>query len=591
MLFILKDPRLKLPARLGQWLPEILLVAVTTGAGLWAGGRCLTPVGDVGIWWSLISRLAGGQRLYRDVYIQYGPFSPYFLSLGARLFGPSSTYLLLSSWSAAVVCGLLVLRLGRRFLSAVERLAVVGLLLGLSLFAPGVGRLVLPYAPAAVHALGFALAALLLLDSSGHPSNRRTLLVGVLAGLAFCSKQEIGVAAAISLGGFFLLERKRGFRLVWALAGFVGVSLLGAVVVLWSAPEPALWRRNHLWPLAWGVPKPWRDLFRIMLGVSDPQWALLLRGTAWALLGAITVLVSLGLLFAGERRARTWLPVVILAAILTGWWALEGYLLADRFWPATLSLLVSLAVAALALTDRQLPKRGLLFAFALFACFNGTRSAFSPDLFGPYAKVAQLCASLTWPVFLCILVPRVLAPGEKAAASARRLLTLCLLLVSWRAGIRGVAALSPLSVEPFATPLGTVFVDSDHRLLFAAIRREVRPGEAALILPDVNGVDVLFGLRDLSPYLIHVPGWLDEDAEAMLIRRFEEKPPDVVILFNRSTWLFRTAPFGRGYGRTLAQWIALRYRPVQVLPAGTILRPPGIIRALSSSSDQYNCRP
>ena len=94
--------------RLLDWTPEIAFMLVTTIAGLSSSGRWLDPTGDPGIWWSTISRLAGGERLYRDVYLQFGPLSPYLLSLGGRLFGVSPAYFLLANWIPAVLAGLLL---------------------------------------------------------------------------------------------------------------------------------------------------------------------------------------------------------------------------------------------------------------------------------------------------------------------------------------------------------------------------------------------------------------------------------------------------------------------------------------------------
>ena len=93
----ISEPGRRALLRLRPWVPEIVFVVVTTAAGLWAGGRWLDPSGDVGIWWSLGERLAQGERYYRDIYLQYGPLSPYLVSVLARVFGSSATYFLLTN--------------------------------------------------------------------------------------------------------------------------------------------------------------------------------------------------------------------------------------------------------------------------------------------------------------------------------------------------------------------------------------------------------------------------------------------------------------------------------------------------------------
>jgi hypothetical protein len=287
--------------------------------------------------------------------------------------------------------------------------------------------------------------------------------------------------------------------------------------------------------------------------------------------------VAAGLLLARERPGRGWLPVAVLAVVVTVWWIVEGYLLTNRFFPACLSMLVSLSVVLWSLADRRSSSgRGaLLLAVSSFAVLNGARSAFSTDLFGPYAKVSQFSASLTWVLFACLLVPSILARSEKSTKTVRTLIATLLVFVCWKEAFRSLSHLSPPNVVALATTGGTVWVAPGVERFFTAVREEVRPLETAAILPEVNAVDAFFGLRDRSPWLTHVPGWLDDEAESVLIQRFEQRPPDVVVLFNRPTWLFRRAPIGTGYGRRLSRWIAERYRAVRILPEGTILRPAG----------------
>ena len=120
-----------------EWLPELIFVAASSVGGIWAGGRWLDPTGDPGFAWSLAYRLAEGDVLYRDVYLAYGPFTPYLLAGLGRLFQFSAGYLVVSNWIAAVVAGVLLLRCGRPFLSTLERITAAGLILAFSLWAPG----------------------------------------------------------------------------------------------------------------------------------------------------------------------------------------------------------------------------------------------------------------------------------------------------------------------------------------------------------------------------------------------------------------------------------------------------------------------
>jgi len=247
-------------------MPEISLVAVTTIAGLRAGGRWIDPVGDPGIWWSTIYRLANGETLYRDVYLQFGPLSPNLLSLGVRVFGASAKYFLLATWLPAIGAAVIFLRATKTSLGLIERFAVVGLLLSESLLAPGPGRLVFAYAPAAVHALLFSVLALLLGTRSDQTP--KPYLAGLFAGLAFCSKQEIGLACLLALAVSSPLRPGWIGRATRSIGGFLVASLFAVAAVLSSASPASLRNRSHLWPLALNPPAAWRHLYRWVAGLS-----------------------------------------------------------------------------------------------------------------------------------------------------------------------------------------------------------------------------------------------------------------------------------------------------------------------------------
>jgi hypothetical protein len=195
-----------------EWLPELIFVAASSVGGIWAGGRWLNPIGDPGFSWSLAYRLVEGDFLYRDVYLAYSPLSPYLLAGIGSLFQFSSAWMILSNWIAAILAGVLLLRCGRPFLTTLERIATGGLILAFSLWVPGSGRLVLPYCPEVVHALISSLGALLVIGKPGLPEGTRSWFAGLLAGLAFCSKQEIGLAVLIALLTSLLVRAKSSKR-------------------------------------------------------------------------------------------------------------------------------------------------------------------------------------------------------------------------------------------------------------------------------------------------------------------------------------------------------------------------------------------
>lgn len=560
--------------RLSEWFPEILFVAVTTAVGIWAGGRWLDPTGDPGFAWSLAHRLAEGEVLYRDVYLAYGPLSPHLLAGLGRLFDFSAGWFLASNWVAAVTAGVLLLRWGRPLLSTFERIAAAGMILAFSLWAPGPGRLVFPYYPGVVHALALSLGALLVVRSSRLSAGAGSALAGLLAGLAFLAKQEIGLAALLAVIASLLVRPKellsRGVRTTASFMGVVGVAL-AAILLVTGVTLDGLRHSNHLWPLDPAPPEALGTLFRLAAGMSEPGWAFDVRQAAWCLLVQVGLVAVAGLLAVRARKISQWIPVLCLAVVLLAWWAVEGFRYSTRV-PVALSAIGAFAVAAFALFARRLEHREELLAIGTFAGLAGLRAVFSPTLSGPFDGPAHLAASVTWILFLCVLVPRYLAPDIRAAAWTRRVTAALLLVTATFGAMAGAQHLRFPWREAVSTARGTVFLDPVDASFFRGLSREIRPGEEVLVLPEINAIDVLYRARSVSPLLDHIPGWLDAPVESVLLARLERNPPEVVVSFERSLYELGASRFGNGYGGRVAAWVEENFRPVLVQRAGTILR-------------------
>lgn len=557
---------------LRDWSVELTFLSATTAAGIWAGGRWLDMTGDPGVWLSFAQRMGQGEHLYRDLYIQYGPLSPLLFSATGKLFGFSLTWYLLANWIPAIVAGLLLLVVARPFLSRVERLALAGLIIGLSVLAPRPARMILPYGPAAVHALCFSIGAFLLL-----PSRQRGLwrayAAGILAGLALCAKQEIGLAAIIGLCAPLVTDGKKGVAWVFrCLIGFSAAVSLGVAIVLGAgAPLDSLRQDSHLWPIA-SMPPEWRLLSRRVAGFTA-AWSEALFNSAWEFLKLILLVSLAGLCLAREKtKKRWWLTLGPLALLCTADLFRGGSLLPEVH-PLCLSMTAAFAVVLLAWLDKRRPGRDFFIGFGLFAGLVGMRTAVSWDLAGPYSGVSHFAACLTWLVLLLCLVPDRLPGGSSSARWARVVWTLVLLPTGWYWAAHGIESLREEGRVRVATARGDIFTDRRLRNLYAGIGQELHPGERALFLPETSGLDVLFGVHDASPFLAHMPGWLDAHAEEVLIRRFETRPPDVVVIFDRATQEFGVKQFGQGFGLRLAAWIESRYRPVVNLRGVTIFRP------------------
>ena len=510
--------------------------------------------------------------LYRDVYLAYGPLSPYLLGGLVRLVGSSTWALLLWNWVPAIVAGILLLRCGKPYLCTLERIACAGLIVAVSVFAPGPGRLVFPYYAGVSHALALSLGAILLVRDGRPGESTRSLLGGLLAGLAFCAKQELGVAALAALVAARFPRPKEmlshGGR---AVGGFLLAVAPGAFLAASNASLRSLRDDNHLWPADVTPPPELNRIYRMVAGMKPVDWSMSVRKGAWTLLLALFLLSLAAMLFVRERRVSRWRPVLILALALLVWWLVEGFSRPFRA-PVALSASVAFFVGLFAIFRRDLPNRPRLIAIGVFAALVGARTFFSPRISGHFDGPAHLATSLTWVVFLCVVAPVLLAPAERATLVMRRMATILLLVVAGFGAFGGADSVRYPWKQRVATRMGDVFLPPNEASFFEKLRGELQAGETALVIPEINAVDVLFGVRSVSPLLDLLPGWLDVSAERDLIRRLGQAPPDVVVLFERPLSEYGFAGFGKGYGTLLDAWIRRNYRPVLSERAGSILR-------------------
>ena len=222
--------------------------------------------------------------------------------------------------------------------------------------------------------------------------------------------------------------------------------------------------------------------------------------------------------------------------------------------------------------DRRLEGRAFLVGFGIFAGVVGSRSAFSGDIANPYAGVSHLPGALTFALFVFCFLPRFVPGGTDAARFTRRVWAIALLPVVGMGAFIGVLSLKAGGHRAVDTPRGRVWVGKNEAALLERIARELRPAERVAVFPEIDAVDDLFGARSVSPFLTHMPGWLDRRGQELLIARLERDRPDVIVVFQRPTWEYGVAPFGQGFGQSVAGWIERNSRVVYEGPEGSIRR-------------------
>ncbi len=281
---------------------------------------------DEGLMLQAAARVLDGQLPYRDFYANYGPGQYYLLGALDWLLGPSllawRVLRVLVDAAIAVLAYALVRRDAPEPLALAAWLAVAATMAFPSLPHPNPSALALAFG-------GLVLA------------RRAPAAAGALAGLAFCFRFDIGVAAA---AGVMLAASEGGRRAVARAAGAAGL-VAGLLVLPFVLAAP-----SDFWDQTFGFALDQQSLQRLPLagdyeGGFEPN-KLLQHYFAYLLLAgsALWLVVALR-----ERPpVRLWAPVPLAAAGI-------AYLLAraDEFHFVPLAAVLPVLLATAAASERR----------------------------------------------------------------------------------------------------------------------------------------------------------------------------------------------------------------------------------------------
>jgi hypothetical protein len=565
--------------------PVALLAALGAGMLAWTWGTWPDVQVDFGRELYIPWQLLEGRRLYVDLAYLNGPLSPHLNALWFLLLGVGLDRIVAVNLVLVLATAVLLFHLVGR---AANRLAATAACAAfLLLFAFGqlvpVGNYnhVCPYSHETVHGLVAALAALaaaLGFVRSGRP--RWLLLAGFLLGLAFLTRPEPFVAAAVAVGfglALHLAPLGRG-PLVKALGALLlggilppmlAVALLGLRMPLGVALEgtlgPYLTVLRHtgeqlFYRHGMGVDEPWVNLAAMLLGAGR---YLLVLGPA----------AGLALLLGRRRPAATAVLAASSFAVAgASFWLLirDDWKLVARGWPLLLLLAGAGALARLLRQGRGTREAErawlgvvlLLFALSLLAkmILRARIYQYGFTLALP-AAAALLAAGLSW-------APAALRRrGATAALLAAACLGLLAATVAAHLSIAGqFLALKKHRVG--GAPLGdgrdAFLADWRGPMIEAALRRVSmeEPGDTLLVLPE--GVMVNYLARRPSPtrHVNFMPFELAVYGEASILEELRARPPGSVLLVHKDTREYGPSLFGIDYGRDLMTFVRAGFRPV-----------------------------
>lgn len=446
----------------------VVLGALIVGAVLWNLGGLETH--DESWFLQVTARVGGGESLYRDVWYGTTPLPVYVNLPFVWLFGAQSFWLKVLVAGCFAASLFLLVRIGRRIGATNLELAAAGAVL-LVLALPV--RVALYQPLAAVLLLGCLAAALAWCDSG---STRPLALAGVLAGLCFASKQNVGVYAAGALLVAVLLAGTGGrIRSTLVAAGsFAGAVALTLVPVAATGGLTRLWedgfanRGDFLQRAVIG----YRQGFRLQWdAISQPAGGL--TGTATSAVRAYELLAYI-------------LVPVVLVALAAAWYRCRG---ADRTKVAVV-FAFTLAAAVSIFPRADISHVSFVVGIAVVGALYAARMLVSEK----HLRIAAV-------VLLVLFVPAALARGLGPVVQ----------LAQGTTELSDLPHTQGVAVEP----------EVEARLAATADALAAEPGPVFLATSEAGILYLVSGVENVTPFDYPLATAFGSDGEAKLAADIE----------------------------------------------------------------------
>jgi len=527
-----------------------------------------------------------GKLLYRDIWYQYGPLTPYIQAFAFELFGINLKVLYLIGMILVISTALLLLEIGRKFELVLPAAMAPPIFFLAESFRPTIMNFIFPYSYAASLGAVLGLACLLFTIQHAFTNRLRWLVLAALCtSLALLTKQEFGIAclAVLAFEAIASCLSRRSWRELitncFACAAGLVPALCGYGLWIWKVSARAIFIDN--WVMSPGT-YTMRTIGRRHMANEGLRFGLY-EWSGAALGAAVSVtlwfLIAYANAFAirrlGLRQLRYFVLVVgadtALALIVIGlgssaWPGLPGFI-GQMVFPKGIFLIgcafMILAIWKVWRTHGQ--ARNLAeAALGIYAVLVGIRVIMNMS---PSSNGIEIFFNGAIFLVFAIVVARVVASGARSLElSKRELLIACMLSAEALLLMIGFFPKPRRLSAPLKTEFGTIYTEADRAAIFpqivSFIKTHTRNGKDILVVPEAPSLYFFSGMQSPSRWYEVQPGVLNPEQEQEFINDAESAHVQFVLLCNRHEDYYRIAPFGFGYDQAIYEWIVTNYTKI-----------------------------
>ncbi|MFH1854165.1 MAG: glycosyltransferase family 39 protein [Candidatus Omnitrophota bacterium] len=525
-------------------------------------------------------RILKGSVLYRDIWYDYGPFSPYFNSLLCAIFGLHMRSFIISGALTTVVTSFLLYKISRVFLNALLSLAPVLTFLFVfafgQLYEAGIFNYILPYSYPAIHSMAFALGALFFYYKAlKKKKGLYVYLSGLLVSLTLLTRIEIGIMLVVSLLSGVILEQRSGpFKeRYWRLRAHCIYPLFSAILVY------GLFAAAYTKIAGYGSAANYMEIFFKNLDTKAPFTGALMGITGFRdnmlniavsgiyYLAIIAMFFGAGLVTSVIRKKYT-TKVSIIASVVLLTAAAAAVFFQQMYFPYYLQYkCVPIICVILFVVARNSYLKGLeperylfLMVFSMFSCFTLARMFFNVWA-GHYGFYLLVPGMVCYYIFFLNALPN--AFRRKEAVNAYRLVFVIFSLSF---------IISHFSVSSYA------YKSRSMKITLARGAMRVRPAyhryaemmdylkdntarsDSLVAFPEGVMLNFLSGIDNPLRFYTFLPiDFARHGFEKDVIEGLEKNKVRYVVILNRNTLEYGPARFGIDYARGLMQDILRHY--------------------------------